>query len=153
MWYHPFPLLVILPHFTSSLILAPLARRLSWPWQRGMRCWGARSKGETLRTQQCPATYWSFGKVMCSDVWLVQVLKFSYISICSWGGYMYQHAVQEWASTEAASLRCMVVHILHLCKRSATSRSPTVTFLKTFVMDLKLKGGMWYFQSSCAFPI
>lgn len=49
--------------------------------------------------------------------------------------------IKEWASTEAASLRCMVVHILHLCKRSATSRSPTVTFLKTFVMDLKLKGG------------
>ena len=49
--------------------------------------------------------------------------------------------VEDWTSKEAGNLRCMLVHTLYLCKRSSTSRSAKVSFLKRFVMDLKLKGG------------
>lgn len=50
------------------------------------------------------------------------------------------HDGQDWAGTEAANLRCMLTHVLYLCKKAKSSRSPKVRFLKEFLLDLKLKG-------------
>ena len=42
---------------------------------------------------------------------------------------------------EAANLRCMLVHVLYLCRRSSSSRSPRVRFLKEFFNNMKLQQG------------
>ena len=58
---------------------------------------------------------------------------------------------QDWVKTQAPTVRVLVTHALSLCKRSMTSRSKRVDFLKQFVHKLlsdagrlMIMEGMWH---------
>ena len=48
---------------------------------------------------------------------------------------------QDWVKAQAPTIRVLVTHALSLCKRSATSRSKRVDFLKQFVHKLLSEAG------------
>ena len=55
--------------------------------------------------------------------------------------FYYVNLAQDWVKAQAPTVRVLVTHALSLCKRSLTSRSKRVDFLKQFVHKLLSDAG------------